>query len=130
MATSDFEDASFEQYVKAEIEKREAVIAERDTEIESLKRQIAELKKQKGISSVRDGLTFSDHTGLWSDQAGLLYCSTCLGEDKRNPMKSELPHGWRCSAVPRHYFSNPDSPPQAMRIEGGGGGGPQSWMGG
>src|SRR5947207_1368505 len=98
MATNERDDASFTEYVRTEI-------AKRDAEIERLKREIAELKKQKGISSARDGLTFNQHTGLWADQAGLLYCSMCLDQDKRNPMKSELPWGWRCSAQPAHYFS-------------------------
>jgi hypothetical protein len=103
VATNEREDAGFHDYLVEQI-------AAKDAEIARLKDEIAKLKKQKGISSPRESLTFNEHTGLWADQGGLLYCSTCLDQDKRNPMKSELPHGWRCSAVPKHYFSNPDSP--------------------
>lgn len=129
MATSEFDDASFKKYVQAQIAERDAVIADRDAEIERLKREIAELRKKKGIPSARDGLTYNEHTGLWADQAGLLYCSTCLDQDKRNPMKTELPRGWRCSAVPKHYFSNPDDRPPVLNMRGPrGGGGSGGWM--
>jgi hypothetical protein len=97
------EDASYIESLETEIAKLRAEIEQKNAEIKRLKRE-------KGISSAREGLSFNQHTGLWADQAGLLYCSTCLDQDKRNPMKSELPWGWRCSAVPKHYFSNPDSP--------------------
>ena len=105
---SEFDDASFDQYVKAEI-------AKRDAEIERLKREIAELKKQKGISSVYEGLSFQDRQGIYTDEKGQGFCPTCLDREKRRPLKSELPWGWRCSADHNHYFSNPDSPtPQVI----------------
>jgi len=120
----DPKDASYIDDLETEIAKLRAEINNKDIEIKRL-------KKEKGLSSTREGLTFSTHTGLWADQAGLLYCSTCLGQDKRNPMKSELPWGWRCSAEPKHYFSNPDNRPPVVNMRGprGGGGGPNSWMG-
>jgi len=42
MATNERDDASFTEYVRTEI-------AKRDAEIEGLKREIAELKKQKAF---------------------------------------------------------------------------------
>ena len=85
-------------------------IAEKDAEIKRLRAEIDRLNVENGISSVRDGLTFNSRTGFWSDKADRAYCGTCLNKDKRNRLKSELPWGWRCSAVPAHYYGNPDAP--------------------
>lgn len=111
---SEFDDASFSDYVRAEI-------AKRDTEIERLKREIAELKKQKGISSVSDGLTFNERTGTHVEAATAKhFCTKCLlKDDKRIPLKNE-PHGWRCLLCTK-YYSDPDRP---ERIDYG----PSSWM--
>lgn len=103
----------------------EAKVRELEAEIAKLELKIKNLLKEKGLSSARDGLTFNSHTGLWADPAGTLYCPTCLGDDKRNPIKIELPQGWRCSVLQRHYFSNPDYDPPNLNI---GGGGPGGWM--
>jgi hypothetical protein len=115
---TDYDNASFNDYVRSEF-------AKRDAEIARLQRELDELRKQKGLSSAREGLTFNSHTGLWADQAGTLYCPTCLNEDKRNPLKTEK-YGWRCTAA-EHYHSNPDRHPNE---EAGGGGyrGPDSWL--
>lgn len=114
---SEYEDASFNEYVRTEI-------AKRDAEIERLKREIAELKKQKGISSAREGLTFNDHFGIWADESGKHFCPKCVAQEKRNQLKIEQ-RGWRCT-VCSTWYSNPDKPlPGVMRTRGGGG----SWMG-
>lgn len=109
MATNERDEAAYKEFLEDKVAAQEAEIA-------GLKAQINELKKQRGISSARDGLTFDEHTGVWADQAGRLYCSSCLDQDKRNPMKTELPWGWRCSAQPKHYFSNPDAPDPNAQI--------------
>lgn len=68
---TDYDNASFNDYVRSEF-------ARRDAEIARLQRELDELRKQKGLSSAREGLTFNSHTGLWADQTGALYCQTCL----------------------------------------------------
>jgi hypothetical protein len=94
------EDASFNDYLLAQVKAK-------DTEIASLKAEIAELQKQKGISSAREGLTFDAHTGIWTEKAsGVHYCPTCLNQERRNPLKVERA-GWRCTMA-GHYFGNPD----------------------
>src|SRR3990167_7977368 len=66
VAMIDPKDASYIQSLEVEVAKLRAEIEQKDTEIKRLKRE-------KGISSARDGLTFNQHTGLWADQAALLY---------------------------------------------------------
>jgi hypothetical protein len=90
---SEFEDAAYIKSLEEELKKRDA--------------EIERLKREKGISGPREGLTFSSHTGIWSDASGKLhFCPTCLNQDKRNPLKIER-DGWRCTSA-AHYFGNPD----------------------
>jgi hypothetical protein len=104
---SERDDASYIQHL-------ESKVAELEAQIKQLEEEIKRLKKEKGLSSAREGLTFNPHTGLWSDPAGQLYCPTCLGDEKRNPLKVES-HGWRCTAG-NHYFPNPDAPLPTVRM--------------
>ena len=126
MATSEFEDASFKKYIEEQIAERDAVIAERDAEIECLKHDIAELRKKKGISSAREGLTFNDKTGTHTDPSGKHFCTKCLDKEKRNQLKPE-PHGWRC-VICDWFYEDPDNPEGPGQILDMGGGGPQGWM--
>lgn len=121
---SEFDDASFKEYVKAQIAELDAVIAERDAEIERLKGDIAELRKKKGISSAGDGLTFNEKTGTQIEAAtGKHHCTICLLKyDRRTPLKVEA-HGWRCLLCPK-YYSDPDRPEELNYDERGPGG----WM--
>src|SRR5258706_16471414 len=98
-------------------EEQASYIEHLEAQVRELKVEIDRLKKEKGISGPREGLTFNSHTGLWADAGGQLYCPKCLDGDKRNPLKIES-HGWRCTAG-AHYFSNPDSPHPVVRTRGG-----------
>ena len=89
----------------------EAKIEALQAENQQLKVEAERLKKEKGLT--REDLKFNPHTGLWSDASGALYCTACLDEDRRNPLKVES-HGWRCTAK-GHYFSNPDAPHPTAR---------------
>ena len=108
-------------------EQQAAYIADLEAKIEKLQAQITELevevtrlKKEKGMT--REDLTFSDHTGLYSDKkTGQLYCPKCVGDEQRNPLKTEK-YGWRCT-VGGHYFSNPDAPSPNVNMGRGG-----NWM--
>jgi hypothetical protein len=93
------DEASFQEYLLAQVKAK-------DVEIAELKAEIRELQKQKGISSAREDLTFNTRFGIWSDKAGTQYCPNCLNEERRNPMKVER-SGWRCT-MGNHYFGNPD----------------------
>lgn len=108
------DEASYKQFL-------EDKVAEQEAEIVGLKAQIAELKKQRGISSAKEGMTFHQRYGIWTDKAGQHFCPNCMGNEKRNPLKTEE-HGWRCH-VCHKWFENPDRP---IRVDRGGGG---SWMG-
>ena len=90
--------------------------------VEHLEAEIKRLREEKGISGARDGLTFNNRTGTYTDSAGAHFCTPCLSKEKREPLKVER-SGWRCM-VCREYFSNPDSPPPVVRTRGG----PKSWM--
>lgn len=106
MATNEREDASFKEYVRAEMEKK-------DAEIASLKAQLAELKKQKGISSVSEGLSPNDKTGTWVDATGKHHCTKCLLKDERRVPLKTAPHGWSCMVCTK-YYSDPDRPEDQM----------------
>ncbi len=108
----DPKDASYIEDLETQIAKLRAEIDNKDVEIKRL-------KKEKGLSSAREGLTFNDRTGIWTDKEGKHFCPTCLNDEKRNPLKTEE-RGWRCTAA-GHYFGNPDAPRPVVR--GGG-----SWM--
>jgi hypothetical protein len=117
MAMNEREEASYRDHL-------EQLIVAKDKEIEGLKAQIADLKKQKGISSAQEGLTFDERTGIWTDEKGKPFCPTCLNAEKRNPLKVES-SGWRCTAA-GHYFGKPGGRvPVVVRGRSGGGG---SWM--
>jgi hypothetical protein len=112
-------------------EQQAAYIADLEGKIDKLQAQIAEfevevarLKKEKGLT--REDLVFNNHTGLYADKrTGELYCPTCVGDEKRNPLMTEK-YVWRCT-VGGHRFSNPDAPSPNVNM-GRGGGGPDSWM--
>lgn len=110
------DDASYIQHLESKIGEFEAQIKELEVEV-------TRLKKEKGLSSAREGLTFGDRTGIWTDEAGRHYCPKCLDQEKRNPLTTEK-YGWRCS-VCNGYYSNPDAPQPVVRRGRGGGG---SWM--
>jgi len=105
MATEERDEASYKQFLEVKVQ-------EQETEIAGLKAQIAQLKKQRGISSAREGLAFNQRSGIWSDAAGITYCYKCLDKDKRNPLRVEAPYGWRCGVCDA-YYDNPDAPPPA-----------------
>jgi len=106
------EEAGWKQFL-------EAKVAEQEAQIASLKEQLEQLKRQKGISSARDGLTFNSKTGTHVDQAAKHYCTTCLSRDQRWELKVE-PHGWRCM-ICKKYYSDPDRPEVVDHR-------PDSWM--
>jgi hypothetical protein len=105
MTTDGRDEASYKQFLEQKVQDQE-------TEIAGLQAQIAQLKKQRGIASAREGLSFSQRTGIWAEPSGLCYCPKCLDKDKRNPLRVEAPYGWRCG-VCDSYYDNPDSPPPA-----------------
>lgn len=107
----------------------ESEIAKFQTKIGELEIEITRLKKEKGLT--REDLSFNDHTGLYSDASGRLYCPTCVGDDKRNPLMVDK-YVWRCT-VGGHSFPNPDAPFPIVNARpprgGGGRGGGNDWMG-
>jgi hypothetical protein len=85
--------------------------------IEHLEAEIAHLRKEKGISGIRDNLEFDTRTGTHVENpSGIHYCTKCLAGEKRHPMKDER-FGWRCM-VCGEYYSNPDKPPPVIRSGG------------
>jgi hypothetical protein len=117
----EFSEAEAEmQALKAENLHLKAQVNPLQREVDQLKERVRKAEEQKP-----NALTFNSHTGLFADASGLLYCPTCLGDEKRNPLKTEK-YGWRCM-VGGHFFSNPDSPPPIVGGRGGRGG-PNSWM--
>jgi hypothetical protein len=102
-----YEQAGYVQSLESKVETLQARVDELEAENKTLR---AEISRFKGAPAAREGLTFSDRTGLWSDSAGRLHCPTCLNSDKRNPLKVDpRQQGWRCTAA-GHYFPNPDAP--------------------
>ena len=113
----DPKDASYIEGLETEVAKLRAEIDNKDVEIKRL-------KKEKGLSSARDGLTFNQRNGIWYEQSGQGYCPKCLDQEKRNPLMTDK-YSFRCT-VCGHAYNNPDAPPpQVIRTRGGG---PQGWM--
>ena len=102
---SKYEDAAYAQELEAKVEKLEA----------ENKRLREEVNRLKGIPAAREGLTFDDRSGVWFDDSGRAYCPTCLGNDKRNPMKAE-DGDWRCTTGD-HFFYGPDSAPGSTFVK-------------
>ena len=105
------EQASYIAHLESQVEKLQAKIGE-------LEMEAGRLKKEKGLT--REDLKFNEHTGLYANAAGVLYCPKCLDSEKRNPLKKEK-RGWRCTAGD-HYFENPDAPSPNVAN------GPGNWM--
>lgn len=114
----DPKDASYIQDLEREVAKLRSEIEQKDTEIKRLKRE-------KGISSASEGLSFNDKTGTHTDANGKHFCTKCLAKEKRNQLKVE-PHGWRCM-VCDEYYEDPDNPEGPLQIVPDMGG-PQGWM--
>jgi hypothetical protein len=107
---NDREEASYKEFLEAEIVKK-------DAEIASLKAQLAELKKQKGISNASEGLTFNKKTGLYLEPStGVHFCPKGIAQDKRHPLAEENEWGWRCH-ICDHFYPNPDAEPPSMTVE-------------
>ena len=110
---SERDDASYIQHLEAKVKQ--------------LEEEIASLRKEKGLSSAGDGLTFNDETGTHTDASGKHFCTKCLAKEKRHQLKTE-PHGWRC-VICDEWYEDPDNPEGSVRIVPDmGGGGPQGWM--
>jgi hypothetical protein len=114
---SEYDDASFDEYVRKQI-------ADRDDEINRLRAENAALRKQIGLPGLGEGLTFKEKTGTHADASGQHFCTKCfLKDDKRVPLKNE-PHGWRCLICSK-YYEDPDRPEGPLPpIDYG----PSSWM--
>src|SRR5690242_15575287 len=115
---NDREEASYKQFLEDKVAKLEA-------EKKDLQEQIERLKREKGISSAREGLTFDQRHGVWLDASTQTrYCPKCLDEDKRNPLMDDKYH-WRCNVCGKAY-NNPDRPLPGVQRGGtwgrGGGG--------
>jgi rubredoxin len=93
----------------AYIDHLESEVATLQAQNKQLEDEVKRLKKEKGLSSARDGLTFNKRTGIWTDASQTDYCPKCLDKDKRNPLRIE-DDGWRCTACDEYYY-NPDAPP-------------------
>jgi hypothetical protein len=99
----DPKDAGYIEHLETEIKKLRAQIQERDAEIKGL-------RKEKGLSSAREGLTFQPRTGLYLEaSSGIHYCPKCLAKEKRHPLTDEE-WGWRCHVCDA-FYSNPDKAP-------------------
>lgn len=80
---SERDDASYIQHLEAKIKE--------------LEEEIGRLRKEKGLSSVSQGLTFNPKTGTYVEaSSGLHYCPKCLAKDKRHPLTDD-DWGWRCN---------------------------------
>lgn len=101
---SEAEDKSYIAHLESEIERLQA-------ENQQFRVEIERLKKEKGLSSAREGLTFNQRTGIYDDD-GSHFCPKCLDKEKRNPLRTEE-HGWRCT-VCDSYYADPDAPPPQM----------------
>lgn len=112
---SEFDEASYTAELEAKIGKYE-------TKIKELEDEIKRLKKEKGISSAGEGLTFNERTGTHFEAASAKhYCTKCLlKDDKRIPLKYE-PHGWGC-LICTNYYPDPDRPQGPINY------GNSSWM--
>ena len=105
----DPKDAAYIESLETEIAKLRAQLQERDAEIKRL-------KKEKGVSSAREGLTFNPKTGTYVEgPSGLHYCTKCLAKDQRNPL-ADQDWGWRCH-ICDHFYPNPDAEPPSMTVE-------------
>lgn len=104
---SERDDAAHIEFLTSEIEKLRAQVKDRDVEI-------GRLKKEKGLSSARDGLAPNDKTGTWVETVtGKHHCTRCLlKDDKRVPLKTE-PHGWCCMLCAK-YYADPDRPERSL----------------
>ena len=88
-----------------------AYIQHLESKVAELEKEIARLRKEKGLSSVGDGLTFNQKTGTYVEvSSGLHHCPKCLAKDKRHPLAAEDDQGWHCSVCDA-YYGNPDAPP-------------------
>jgi hypothetical protein len=99
-----------------------AYIEHLEAKIKELEQEIGRLRKEKGLSSAGEGLTFNEQTGTHVEAATTKhYCTPCLlKDDKRIPLKYE-PHGWRCLICTK-YYSDPNRPERPLDY------GPNSWM--
>lgn len=67
-----------------------------ETEIKNLKAELEQLRSEKGIASESGGLAFDETSGTYIEQSsGLHYCTKCLSDKKRSPLKGES-QGWVC----------------------------------
>lgn len=87
-----------------------AYIDHLEAQIAKLEEEIKRLRKEKGLSSAVEGLTFNEKTGThFEASSGKHHCTKCLlKDDKRIPLKVE-PHGWRCLICTK-YYADPDRP--------------------
>jgi ribosomal protein L37AE/L43A len=81
---------------------------EHEAEMSRLQAQVEQLKREKGISNARAGLTFNQRTQTYVDASGLHHCPSCLAEDVRR-LLVEMEFGWHCNACDA-FYSNPDKP--------------------
>jgi rubredoxin len=87
-----------------------AYIEHLEAKVAKLEDEIKRLKKEKGLSSAREGLTFEKRTGVWLDaNTHTRYCPKCADQEKRNPLMEDR-YSYRCT-VCGHSYHNPDSPP-------------------
>lgn len=104
---SERDDASYIQHLESEVAKLQ-------TEVKKLEAEIKRLRREKGISSAREGLAFEKRTGVWLDSTHRTrYCPRCLDQEKRNPLMEDT-YSWRCT-VCGHAYTNPDKPLPKVR---------------
>lgn len=106
------------QAVQAENLRLQALVNPLQREVEQLKERLRKVEEV-------DPLTHVQHTGLWTDPAGKLFCPKCHDQGKRNPVTTEK-YGWRCHVCGKSY-GDPNRP--MPNFASSGGGGPDSWMG-
>jgi hypothetical protein len=106
-----FKGISLPDGVDALVTRADALLAkepEQATYIEYLETEIKRLRVKSGEPEASANLIFNATTGTHVDRAGVHFCTRCLSENKRSPLKNEA-HGWTCM-VCRCFFSDPARP--------------------
>lgn len=101
-----------------------------EAKIKQLEMELERLRSEKGISNEVVGLTFNPTSGTHIDSStGLHYCTKCLADKKRSPLKDEMPRGWRCM-VCKTWYANESAPRPKVKTDYDpyDSGGPQGWM--
>ncbi len=106
------QDASYTDYLESEVVRLKSALGEQGQGNEghsSMTRKEWEQSKGKSRGLHVQSLTFNQSTGTHVDAStGTHYCTRCLSENKRSPLKNEA-HGWRCMVCGKS-FDDPSRP--------------------